>query len=507
MRRFFHDSVASRTVLVLLVGITASHILSSAIRYGNRDDALVVLERFRIAERVALITQLLEDTPREERPHVIKTANRPTLRVSWDRESAVSPDTREVSEAELMKGMLRYRLHDLASRRIHVALTDATAKQDAGAAAPLPPGSKNPAQPGELRMAEIIQDLFEGEQFLISVQLTDASWLNFVAPVVEHLEFWSLRSVASLSLMILAVMALSVWAARRLLAPLDALARAAGHLGVDANAPPLSEQGPREVRQAARAFNGMQRRIRRFVEDRTQMVAALSHDLRTPITRLRLRSEFVADPEQQRKMLADLDEMEALVASTVSFAREEASAEPASVFDLTALLQSICDDMADAGHAVEFRSTGRLPYNGRPIALRRCFANMIDNAAKYGKRAEVDLFVEKDRITVRIDDAGPGIPAGERENVFKPFYRVERSRSRNTGGAGLGLTVAQTVVRTHGGEIELSNRAEGGLRALVILPRSAKPAGSPDPGAKTGDARGRSRTPPMECVRGGEFGR
>jgi len=283
---------------------------------------------------------------------------------------------------------------------------------------------------------------------------------------------WSHQSVALIAVMLIAVIALSILGIRRLTAPLGTLAQAAERLGRDVNAPRLTERGASDVRKALRAFNNMQERIQRFIEDRTRMIAAISHDLRTPITRLRLRAEFVEDPEQQARMLADLDDMETMIRSTLSFAREEANPEPRRELDLVALLRSICEDAPDVALAVDLSGAEALPFGGQPVALRRGFCNLIDNAVKYGQRARIGLSIGVDSIAVTIDDDGPGLPEEELERVFRPFYRVEQSRSRDTGGVGLGLSVARTVFRAHGGDVVLSNRPEGGLRATVALPRT-----------------------------------
>jgi signal transduction histidine kinase len=204
------------------------------------------------------------------------------------------------------------------------------------------------------------------------------------------------------------------------------------------------------------------------------MIAAISHDLRTPITRLRLRAEFVDDPEQQARMLADLDDMETMIQSTLSFAREEANPEPRRELDLATLVRNVCEDWPDVELTVDTAACATpLLFDGQPVALRRGLCNVIDNALKYGQRARVGLSVAADGITVTVDDDGPGLPEEELERVFRPFYRVEQSRSRDTGGVGLGLAVARTVFRAHGGDVRLENRPEGGLRATVTLPRAA----------------------------------
>ena len=252
--------------------------------------------------------------------------------------------------------------------------------------------------------------------------------------------------------------------------PLGRFAQAAGRLGTDVNAPPMAEAGPSEIVQAARAFNQMQERIQRLVDDRTRMLAAIAHDLRTVLTRLRLRAELIDDAEQQRKAIADLDAMATMLDETLAFARDDGAGEARQDVDLAALVRSLCDDLADVGQPVHYLGPDRLRFACRPVALRRALANLIDNAVKYGREAEVGLQTERDTIRLTIEDRGPGISAAAREQVFQPFFRLEPSRSRATGGTGLGLAVARTIVHRHGGEIALDDRPGGGLIVRVTLP-------------------------------------
>lgn len=283
--------------------------------------------------------------------------------------------------------------------------------------------------------------------------------------------FWVGYTGISSLVMVLAILLLSFWVVRRLTRPLSQVAAAAERLGQGVDALPLPETGSLEVRLVARAFNNMQERLRRFVEDRTRMLAAISHDLRTPITLLRLRTEFIEDAEEQARMRTTLDEMEAMIAATLSFARDDATSEPRLRVDLVGLLSSICYDMADAGLPVSFEPGGRLPVECRPTALKRALTNLIDNAVKFGHEARVALTETESTIVITVDDDGPGIPDAELENVFKPFYRLDFSRNSDTGGVGLGLSVVRTVIHAHGGNIHLHNRAEGGLRVTVTLPQ------------------------------------
>jgi len=283
---------------------------------------------------------------------------------------------------------------------------------------------------------------------------------------------WSHGSIASTLVMVVAIQAFSWWASGWITKPLSDFAHASEQLGMDVNAPPLDEGGPEEVRAAAHAFNQMQTRIRTFIEDRLRMLAAISHDLRGPITRLRLQIEQIdIDPPAQAKMLADLDEMAQMVDSSLTFSRDEATDEASQPVDIAALLETICDDAVDAGRKAEFEWEGRLVYQGQPFAMKRLFANLIDNALRYGGDVIVSAANDQERLRIFIDDRGPGIPESERENVFRPFFRLEKSRNKRTGGIGLGLATARSIARAHGGDVVLANRPEGGLRAIVTLPR------------------------------------
>jgi signal transduction histidine kinase len=234
----------------------------------------------------------------------------------------------------------------------------------------------------------------------------------------------------------------------------------------------MPEHGSRELRRAASAFNRMQARLRRFVDDRTMMLAAISHDLRTVLTRLRLRAEFIDDGEQQGKAIADIDEMQAMLDETLNFARDDAREEALVAVDLTALLQNLCDAVTDSGQSLNFEGPAHLPVQCRPVALRRALRNLLDNAIRYGGQAEVSLSQSNGDAVVEIADKGPGIPVAMREKVFQPFFRLETSRSRETGGTGLGLSSARAILRRHGGDITLHDRPPGGLLVRATLPLS-----------------------------------
>jgi signal transduction histidine kinase len=258
---------------------------------------------------------------------------------------------------------------------------------------------------------------------------------------------------------------------RRITFPLGRLSAAADRFGRGEAAEPLAEQGPSDIQHTIRAFNQMQARLERFVQDRTHMLAAISHDLRTPITALRVRAELIGDQETRHRIVATLDEMQHMTEATLAFVREESAPEETRLIDLAALVESLCNDLSDTGKQVSFSGPGKTPQRCRSVSLKRALGNLVENAVTYGQRARVMLMEVRNGLRIDVDDDGPGIAEPDMERVFDPFERLETSRSLETGGVGLGLAIARSIVRQHGGDITLSNRPEGGLRTTVWLPR------------------------------------
>ena len=448
--RLIPNTIAGRTIMVLIGGIVFILAASTAVVSLSLVDGAMPHRRASLIGRLDSLTSIVNAVPAAARPSVLSAIDHAHFRVSWTPHATVDV-SRDWFTARLEKRLQRVLgRHGISAVAVGHAPAPAKAR-DALA-------------------------LVRGGPIVVWIELADGTWLNFVIAEGWHMPRWLVQFVAMIVIVGGGITGLAVWVARRVTAPLGRFAAAAGRLGTDVDAPPLSESGPSEISEAAQAFNLMQRRIRRFVEDRMLMLAAVSHDLRTPITRLRLRAEFVGEDEQRVKMLNDLDEMEAMIASTIAFAREETVSEPRAAIDLAGVVREIASNLVEAGHAVGVAGPDRLSYECRPTALKRAVANLIENAVTYGERAEIRLSDERDQVVITIDDNGPGIDEDERENVFTPFYRLDRSRSRATGGTGLGLSVARTVVRGHGGDITLTNRPQGGLRQMVVLPKSAKRA-------------------------------
>lgn len=309
-----------------------------------------------------------------------------------------------------------------------------------------------------------------GGRYALVVQLVDESWLMFSAPSRS----WGLaegpRSLIVLMLVLISTALVTLIATRRLARPLQHFAQGVRRFGADFRAPPIEPVGPHEIRQAILAFNGMQAQLQHFIQDRTQMLAAISHDLRAPLTRLRLRGEFIEDADQQHRLFRDVDEMQAMINTALEFFRDDARLEQATQLDLAELLQTLIDDYRDQSIDITFNGPPRMVYFGRPLGLKRVMTNLMDNAIHYGLAPEIELQQSPGVVTVRVLDRGPGIPLEQHEQVFLPFFRLEGSRNKSTGGVGLGLSTARAIVLEHGGTLTLQNRLCGGLAAVVVLP-------------------------------------
>lgn len=327
--------------------------------------------------------------------------------------------------------------------------------------------ARAPASEGDLpTWVTITAEHLRFPPFTAAAQLEDGRWAT-VRPPGGGLSPWQGRILLGFVASLLLLAPLAWWIARRLTRPIRVFAEAAERLGADPHAPPLPVAGPVEVRNAAIAFNDMQDRLRRYIQERTQMVAAIAHDLRTPLTRLRFRAEQAPEAVRDR-MAADIDEMDALIRQAMAFGRGEGETTRTAL-DLASLTRGIVRDFAETGAKVTLEGKGRLPVTGDAIALRRAVTNLIDNAVKFAGAARISIAARDGMAVVEVADDGPGLPDSELEAVFEPFRRGERSRSRKTGGAGLGLSVARQAARAHGGEVVLKPAPGGGLVARLTL--------------------------------------
>lgn len=326
------------------------------------------------------------------------------------------------------------------------------------AIAPAPPGRFHPPAAIELH-----------EGFVAARRLEDGRW-HVLRSVVEGFpDAFDRQVIGSASIGLLVLIPLAWMFARALTAPIRRFAQAANRMGADPRAAPLPLNGPPEMDDAARAFNAMQARVVRLLEQRVQIIGAIAHDLRTPLTRLAFRLNDLPEPLNAR-VTHDIQEMTQLIASAVDFSRDRALSQRRERLDLRALAERVADDQADQGHDVTLLAGPAPTVRGDPVALRRAIVNLADNAVKYGERARLRLTVQDDLCRLEVDDDGPGISAPLQQRVFEPFFRLESSRNRDTGGSGLGLAVVHATVVDHGGEVQLGNRPEGGLRVSILLP-------------------------------------
>jgi signal transduction histidine kinase len=433
------DSLAVQTMLVVMLGIGAMHVAS-----------LWTYQRALIAE-----TELASEARLADRLLAIK---RTVMRADPAEREAVA--------------------HDMSGGAIeaHWSRTDFAVQ---GAAA-----SENWKSLGEhlVRLAPelgadglVIGASSQGVQdphlAVISMRLPDQSWVNV------SLLSWSPRptdihgTLLSTSLMAVGALVIALLLVRSQTRPLSTFVKAAERIAHVRGVKPVEEEGPREVRALATAFNDMQRRITRLIDDRTHALAAVSHDLKTPITRLRFRAEEMKDASLRAAVASDLDEMERMIDQTLAYLKEERGDEEVKPVDLVAILETVTDDVTDQGGEARLQGSGAAIVSGRRLALKRAFANLIGNAVKYGRRAETRVEDGPDQVRVTISDEGPGMAVEDRERALQPFVRLEPSRNSETGGFGLGLTIADAVIRGHGGSLQLSNGAQRGLVVSVVLPK------------------------------------
>jgi signal transduction histidine kinase len=468
----FFNSMKGRAIAALVAFLGASHLLALLVYVDRSENANNLLHDALVAEQIALVARLVENLPDADRARIIGFVDTPSLRVAQPAKPTLGGGLPEGTRPHNFEHLLSAFLDLPIAQNIRLAYSPegrAVGLQTIlhlggiSAAAPHDDLGHVPQQ----ALAEIASlGTLETE-----VMLRDTSWLRFDTPLLSVSPFSTWKFGLSLLVGLLSVMLAATWVMVRWTQPLTAFARAAERLGRDIKAPPLSEHGPFEVRAAAQAFNRMQQQLRRLIDDRTQLAAAIAHDLGTPITRLRLRAEDIESEEQRAKILGDLDQMQRMMGATLDFARQDLAVEPFETLDLSSLLQSLCDDLSDMRHEVALEAPAHTIARLRPYAVRRALSNVIENAVKYGKRARVRLSEEPAGTTIVVDDDGPGIPERQLGEVFKPFRRLEQQSQEHVQGAGLGLTVARTIARDHGGDIELIDRPEGGLRVRITLPR------------------------------------
>ena len=340
---------------------------------------------------------------------------------------------------------------------------------------PGPDGPRGPRGPGgEFETSRMLppdaQDGTPGfEELVVSVQLEPDVWINAAMPHYAAETITTRAAMVTGGLLVVSVIVVLLLT-QRIARPLNELATAADSLGRGGSAVVIPEYGPADVKSAAKAFNQMQDRISRLLKTQRQVMRAVGHDLRTPLTVMRIRAESLPPSKDSDRIIATLDEMSVMIEEILSWAKDAAGTEVLAAVDLNAMIASMADDYEDSGKAITFEEADPVIVECRRVSLKRAIQNLVDNALKYAGDATVSLSASDGHVSIHVDDHGPGIPAENLEDVLRPFTRLEDSRSRDTGGLGLGLSIVQSAIEAHGGTLDLSNRDEGGLRATLTLP-------------------------------------
>ncbi|TWI45494.1 signal transduction histidine kinase [Pseudoduganella flava] len=442
----FVNSMTGRVFLALMVGIIASAALTQWLAVNERQRTLERYRNFHALERAEQIIETADVVRPESRAQYLAVASKSgvKLEIATDNDLTVHPPT-EFSIALGQRLPRDFQVIPMAERPPPCVR---------------PPRTLTVFGPGQWR----------GTCESVKIVMTDGQVLKLSilpprgAPPTGHNEY------AVFVPFLLCVAVLAYLITRMTVQPLKHLAQAAKDLGNDINKPPLELTGAAEIRQASAAFNAMQARIRQYIAQRTEMLAAITHDLQTPLTRMRLRLEKVGDQDLQQKLIGDLSAMQQMIREGLDLARSMDTNGAMQKLDLDSLLDSVCADALDAGQAVELKGHAGMALLGRPLDVRRCLVNLIDNAVKYGQKAHVTVERLAGAARIRIRDEGPGIPQDQLARVFEPFYRLESSRSRASGGTGLGLTIARNIAEQHGATLSLANGEGGGLEAVLTLP-------------------------------------
>ncbi len=442
------SSLFGRLVLVLLVGLLLAQVLSTIILFKDRHWQISKLQEKHLTLHMVEAMRMLDSLPAKKRNELLVILNTLHLKVSWQAEP--SSDCVPGNYTPNLEYIVTYLHFKIGKRALCMV-------------------EKNIYSANNL-IRFMGLEISLHKPFYANIQLKDGNWVTFehTHPIKEDMAT-SWRLILSLVVLLSIVLALSLLAVHWVTRPLAFLTEAAEHLGRNIHHPPLSENCPIELRRAIRAFNQMQIRLTRYLEDRTRVMIAISHDLKTPITRLRLRIEQFDD--EKKPFIRDLDEMKTMIDATLDFMRGLNTVETAQPLDILALVESLQADYEEMGLPLTITTDySPPPYPSNPQALKRCLVNLLDNAYKYAEQISISLMTEDEQLYIIIADRGNGIPEIALDTVFEPFFRLEKSRNRETGGTGLGLSIARNIARAHGGDVILRNRTEGGLEAVISLP-------------------------------------
>ncbi|MDX8495979.1 ATP-binding protein [Mesorhizobium sp. VK22B] len=469
MRRFLPQTLPVWVLLIVIAGLMISQVATLYIVARDRAAANDVVDLYRLNDRAYSLVQLMHDATPEERKATASGLFNATYALTVSDTPAVTSSIAGDDQLAELEDILVGRLSKFG-------ITDARVRRDpATQEADTPDGRVVNKDVGQVErdLLVLAADFAQSDKLTASLRFSDGQWLNFTEPNTPAGPILSWDSLPLYSLIAGLIVVMSIWSLRRLTAPYRMMETAVNRIGNDLKSPPIAETGSREIRAAAKAVNAMQMRLRDYVEDREHLAAALAHDLRTPLTRMRLRLELLRKSPTREALAHDLADIESIASSVIDFAKFEVTEEKAERIDFWSLVESVADMFEDASFDEGATPTRGLVCIARPVALRRCITNLVQNAVTYGKKAHIGVRRSGDTITLSIRDEGPGIPQAKLDQVFGSFVRLEQSRNRETGGLGLGLTIARNIARGAGGEINLSNHPDGGLLTELRLPLAA----------------------------------
>ena len=456
------SSLRGQMLILLLGALIAVQLITLALFFSERRLAVRAALGAEAAGRTANVVSLIEAAPTELHQEILRSARSPLMRFELSDEPRAKDDG--PTGAGVITNGIRQALGDDIERDIWASVEPLSATAFFG----MPPQHGDPwMQRMHTRMHG---NNAEPMGLIISIGLQDGRWLNaqtmFHRPPLQSA--W--QAVVSTVLMALAIIVVVWFMVRRITGPINALVEGADRFGRSGDTEPIPLAGPKEIHRLTDSFNRMQDRLTRYVRERVHMLAALSHDLRSPLTAMRLRLEMIEDEETRDRLEATVDEMQQMVEATLAFGKGITVNEPEEELSLQSLLQELVEDLTRIGAEVSLGQVEPARLRSRPTALRRAIRNVIENGVKYAGSANVSARTVNGSVRILVEDSGPGIPNEDHEKVFEPFTRLEGSRSRETGGAGLGLAIAKSIVHSLGGEIRLSNCDTGGLCVTIDIP-------------------------------------
>ncbi|MDP9813570.1 signal transduction histidine kinase [Rhizobium tibeticum] len=467
--RFLPRTLPAWLIIILIGTLLVSQTTLFVIMSRNRVASSEIVDLYRLNERAVWLAKLMSPLSSDERRTISGELADSTVVVNLSSIPAVGAPVADTDTLAELEDILVARLGKFGVQDARVRIDEPNTRSVS------PPVDTTLQEPGQVEedLSEIARDFLSSQRYTVSLQMKDGQWVNFVTPVTPIGPLFAPESLPTYLLVSAIVVLVALWAVSRITGPYQLLEAAVARLGTNLNSPPLVERGSRDYRSAAKALNFAQGKLQEHVEERALLAAALAHDLRTPITRMRLRTALLKNSDTKKALDANIADIEETVESVISLAKLDSTAEALERIDMMSMVETVADEYDDAVVAGQEGIVGRPVCLASPTALRRAIRNIVENAISYGGIARLTLRLEQQVVLLLVHDDGPGVDPSHADNLFKPFFRLDSSRNRRTGGSGLGLTIARTLVRRMGGDVTLANHEKGGLQVTIRLLRAA----------------------------------